>query len=207
MQGEEGNVEVPRETIMTLVILYRVLVYPMYVPPRFPSSHLLIPHARFNFFHWSQFLRDIQNGRDAHDGAFRATLFAVCAVVSARLRDGALPDLPFLQDLLPPSYAQLLTTAPTPEWFKTRAESLLPKDILLASREFDNLRATALLALLCIQNGDTEQLQGYLGNYSTMMIVSGFYDEARWEETLSEVQRQERRRLVSAFIFGLRNPR
>jgi hypothetical protein len=30
MREEEGNnVEVPRETILTLVILYRVLVYPM----------------------------------------------------------------------------------------------------------------------------------------------------------------------------------
>jgi hypothetical protein len=155
-------------------------------------------HTRFNFFHWSQFLRDVQNGRDAHDPAFRATLFAVCAVVSARTRDGALSNLAsFLQDLLPPTYAQLLARSPTPEWFKSRAEQLLPKDILVASRDFDNLRATALLALLCIQNGDTEQLQGYLGNYSTMMIVSGLYDEARWDDSLTEVQRQERRRLVS----------
>jgi hypothetical protein len=44
-------------------------------------------------------------------------------------------------------------------------------------------------------------LQGYLGNYSTMMVVSGFYDEERWDEAISEVQRQERRRLVSSPPF------
>jgi hypothetical protein len=157
--------------------------------------------ARFNFFHWSSFLRDIKTNRDADDPAFRATLYAVCAVVSARLRDGALTNLAFLHDLLLPSYPDLIAHAPTAEWFQSETEHLVPKDILVASRSFDYLRATALLAILCIQNGDTEQLQGYLGNYSTMMVVSGFYDEERWDEAISEVQRQERRRLVSSPPF------
>lgn len=34
--GEEESEEVSRETIMTLVILYRILVYPMYAPPVHP---------------------------------------------------------------------------------------------------------------------------------------------------------------------------
>lgn len=191
---------------MTLVTLYRVLVYPMYV--RTPHRYLLIHRSylcpdRFNFFHWSHFLRDIKAGRHTHDEAFRATLYAVCAVVSARLRDGALSHLPFLSDILPPTYATHLATAPSPEQFKSRAEQLVPGDLLLAARDFDNLRAVALLALVCIQNGDTEQLQGYLGNYSTMMVVSGLYDESRWEPALSDVQKEERRRLVRDYIQGL----
>jgi len=113
---------------------------------------------------------------------------AVCALASARVRDGAVTNLP-------PSTSVLLADA-RPEVFHAAAEAAFPSK-LVDAQEFDYLRASGLLALLAIQNGQTKFMHQHLGNYMTLVALEGLHDEARWPQSIRGVEREERRRLVS----------
>lgn len=59
------------------------------------------------------------------------------------------------------------------------------------------VRATALLAITSIQQGDIQRMQQHLGNYITLSTTIGLYDERRWPNTITAIEVEERRRLVS----------
>lgn len=104
------------------------------------------------------------------------------ALVSARIRDGAVTySLPTLGDS---------------QVFYAAAEEAFPSKMIDA-QEFDYLRALGLLALYAIQNGQTASMSQYLGNYATLVALVGLHDEARWPQSISGVEREERRRVVS----------
>jgi hypothetical protein len=87
-----------------------------------------------------------------------------------------------------------------PEKLHAAALASIPSDSYEATLSFDYLRATALLAILGMQNGDFQQLQVQLGRYLGSAALQGFHDEAQWPQGVSEIERQERRRLVSGWL-------
>lgn len=112
---------------------------------------------------------------------------AMCAIASARARDGASFSSQYgVDDHNPQSSC---------ETFQQLAESAIPKD-LEAARGLDFMRACALLALTSIQLGDIPAMHKHLGAYHTLISMDGLHDESRWPKGLSLVEMEERRRLV-----------
>lgn len=78
--------------------------------------------------------------------------------------------------------------------------------------EFDDLRASCLMHILAVQDGDFELVQIMLGRYYGITACLKFHNERFWPPNLEEWQREERRALVSAaavafeFAFGLDPP-
>lgn len=128
-----------------------------------------------------------------HDRAFYAVTMAMCAITSARMRDGA----SYLLDA--GVKAHLPADAPTSEAFYEAAARTFPADLSQAS-EFDYKRAKVIIAMLCIQFGNVRQLTTHLGDYMTLCSIDNFHLEARWPPNLPETEVQERRRLVSPLL-------
>lgn len=122
---------------------------------------------------------------------------AVCAIAAARLRDGA-------DTMTDSNGANLLPTlppsAPASEVFYHASMRAVPHDLSLATA-FDYKRAKVILAMNCVQYGNVKQLATNLGDYMTMCAADGFHNEGRWPGNLTEMEVQERRRLVSNDIF------
>lgn len=110
---------------------------------------------------------------------------AICALASARVRDGAL-SIPFSEKL---RHAELSS-----EVFYAAAIDAISDDLSKA-RGIDFLRTCALLALTCIQYGQIGTMQQHLGEYFTLSSVQRFYDEAHWPEGLSQHEVEIRRRV------------
>jgi hypothetical protein len=115
---------------------------------------------------------------------------AVCAIVVGRQRVPADSKSPCHQTTSPRSQA------PPPQAFHQAAVGAFPRD-LSSAQGFEYKRAKVLLAIACIQSGAILDHQTHLGEYVVLSCNDGFQDEARWEKGLTEIQRQERRRLVS----------
>ena len=114
---------------------------------------------------------------------------AVCAIVSARFRNG-----------VPPPGFTFLLASPS-EAFAQAATGAFPKN-LAEVEGFEYMRAKALLAILYIQYGSVMEHRTHLGEYVVLASNSGFHDEARWDVGLSEIDLQERRRLVGFWRPG-----
>ncbi len=114
---------------------------------------------------------------------------AVCAIVSARLRDGAVLTYP-----LDPSCSSSADRPSSEDFYRASIEAF-PVNLTHA-KAFDYKRAKALLAILCIQYGDVAQHHTHLGEYLVLASNDGFHDETRWPGGLKEPDLQERRRLV-----------
>lgn len=110
----------------------------------------------------------------------------ICALASARVRDGAASSsagLPGAQDW-------------SSEAFYNAAQSAMPKDLSRA-RGIDYMRTFALLALFSIQSGRIDAMQLNMGIYHALVSVERLYDESAWPEGTGLVEIEERRRLVS----------
>lgn len=119
---------------------------------------------------------------------------AVCALASARARDGAVIHMP-------PSMSALLAETRA-EAFSNAAEAAFPTK-LIDAQEFDYLRASGLLAVLSIQNGQTDHMHVHLGNYMTLVALQELHDELKWPQSISGIEREERKRLVSKNTFRI----
>lgn len=62
--------------------------------------------------------------------------------------------------------------------------------------EFDLMRTEALLSVLCLQFDDLQGSYAHLHHYLAMCSETSFHDEAEWPSPLTEIDVQERRRLV-----------
>ena len=114
-----------------------------------------------------------------------ATVLAVCAIVSSRLRHGATAG--------GQSENRDGTASKT---FAQAAVQAFPRSLSRAVG-FEYLRAKALLAILYIQYGDVRDHRTHLGEYDALCTNADFYNESRWGAGLTEPQLQERRRVVS----------
>ena len=145
-----------------------------------------VDHTRFPFFHRPTLLRRISTREYLSEKAFFAATMSICALASARARDGALYLSKWNQDYF---------REPASEDFLAAAIAALPSD-WSTMKELDWMRTCAVLALLGIQVGNISMMHQYLGMYHSLMAMNGLHDEKNWPE-VGMVEAEERRRLVS----------
>ncbi|RQM05804.1 hypothetical protein DH86_00002113, partial [Scytalidium sp. 3C] len=78
--------------------------------------------------------------------------------------------------------------------FYVAAEDVLPSD-LLQTQDFGFLRGCALLAIASIQDAKINAMHKHIGIYFTILAIHQWHDEANWPANLSQVEREELRRL------------
>lgn len=144
------------------------------------STFYRVVYPILPYFHWPTFSARVRARHYERDRAFFAFVMAVCAITSARMRDGVGTPLP--------------PDAPLSEAFFDAALSAFPAD-LTAATDFDYKRAKAILAILSLQYGQVRQLSVHLGDYMTMCAADGFHNENRWPPNLPVTEIQERRRV------------
>lgn len=118
---------------------------------------------------------------------------AICALASARVRDGAL----YSNRWTPKALAQ-----PSSDAFFTAAENALPKGDISAARELDYLRACCFLTLTALQNRAIPKMHYYLGFYGMFVKCCMLHDEKYWTTPMPVIEKEERRRLVSWMPFA-----
>lgn len=154
--------------VMDLTEIYFEVVYPI-----------------FPFFHRPTLLRNVARGEYATNRPLFAAVMALCALSSARVRDGAL-----YTDRWDTSTLQ----TPSCEYFLKAASNAIPSDAPL-SQEFDYMRAYALLAIASIQLGDPRKMNYYLCLYHGCTAVGSLHDERNWPQAIGFVELEMRRRL------------
>ncbi|KAL4995955.1 hypothetical protein BDV10DRAFT_202648 [Aspergillus recurvatus] len=157
-----------QDTIRDLAQVYLEIVYPI-----------------FPLFHWPTFSKALENMDYLHDGGFFASTMAMCALASARARDGALYSSRWNSRQLanPPS-----------EVFWMAAKESIPRDLAIA-RGTEYMRACAILSIASIQHGQIQSMQQYLGMYHTLATMDGLQDEKFWPKDLDPVTIEIRRRM------------
>lgn len=111
---------------------------------------------------------------------------SLCALASARVRDGA---------LFTNRWNVKMLSEPPSDVFFAAAENALPKDTT-AAEELDYLRACAFLTLAALQNREVTKMHYYLGYYGMLVKCRMLHDEKYWSSPLNIIQKEERRRLV-----------
>ncbi len=153
-------------TIMDLVELYFEIVYPI-----------------FPFFHRPSFVRAISRGQHLKDQNLFAATLAVCALVSARIRDGAVTnprwDITTLQE-----------TSSEVFYMEAAKQAVLGK-----TSDLNLMRSNAVLALAAIQNGNIRDMHLHLGRYHTIVAMDGLHEETNWPKQMGLIEVEERRRL------------
>ena len=154
-------------TVVDLVELYFEIVYPI-----------------FPLFHQPSFVRKISRAEYTSNRSLFAVTMAVCALVSARVRDGAVFN---------------------PRWDVRGLQKTKPQiyyiQAIQQAREIPNIsdinapRTYAILALAAIQEGQTRDMQEHLGHYHTILAMEGSHDEDSWPAGLGVIETEERRRL------------
>lgn len=146
-------------------------------------------HYSFPFFDRHHTNERLSRIEQADSASFFCSVMAACALASARVRDRAVVS----KDT--ETHDQLLIPAET---FYAAAENVLPSD-LLQIQEFGFLRGCALLAIASIQDGKIDAMHKYIGIYFSIMSIHQWHDEEAWPNSLSRVEQEELRRLVSGF--------
>ena len=170
-------------TIMDLVELYFEIVYPI-----------------FPFFHRPSFVRAISRGQHLKDRNLFAATLAVCALVSARIRDGAVTNPKW-------DISTLQETSSEVFYVKAAKQAVLGK-----VSDLNLMRANAILALAAIQNGNIRDMHLHLGRYHTLVAMDGLHDESNWPKQMGLIEVEERRRLfwsvytLDIYVSLSRNP-
>lgn len=153
-------------TVIDLVELFFEIVYPI-----------------FPFFHQPSFIRRISRAEYTSDTSLFSVTMAVCALVSARVRDGAVFN---------PRWNVRSLQLIEPEVYYNEAV----RQVGDTSRsDLNTLRTHAVLALAAIQEGKVRDMHGHLGHYHTIVATEGLQDENNWPAEIGIVEIQERRRL------------
>jgi hypothetical protein len=159
-----------RDKIANLMSVYFEVIYPI-----------------FPLFHRATLLRKVaERGYLKSKGLFAAVM-SICALASARARDGALS---------PGRWDPAYFSQPTAETFYAAAKGVIPQD-LASSRGLDYMRSCAMLALFGVQLGKVEIMHQYLGLYHTLVALDGLHDEKSWPDNIGIIEVEERRRLVT----------
>nr|XP_018264937.1 uncharacterized protein I303_03119 [Kwoniella dejecticola CBS 10117]OBR87095.1 hypothetical protein I303_03119 [Kwoniella dejecticola CBS 10117] len=153
------------EQILELVEAYYRIIYPIQA-----------------YFHWPTFVSAIKNRLYTKSRSFYCLTMAVCAMSSARLRDGAPKECHLRYDTIPS------------ETYYQAVISSFPTDLSKALC-FDYKRTKVLVSMLFIQYGDISKAILHIGDYCTLISMDGFNDESRWPKGLNTIEIEERRRL------------
>jgi hypothetical protein len=174
----------PQAIVMDLTEIYFEVVYPV-----------------FPYFHRATLLRKVSRGEYATNRPLFASVLAMCALSSARVRDGALYTGKWDANSL---------QSPSSEELFEAAREAVPHDASL-TQDFDYARCYALLAITSIQYGDTPRMNYYIGLCQGFISVGMLHDEGNWPAGLNHVELEERRRLFwsmytldvfSSIVFG-----
>ncbi|KAL5334130.1 fungal-specific transcription factor domain-containing protein [Aspergillus crustosus] len=155
-------------TIRDLAHVYFEIVYPI-----------------FPLFHWPSFSKALENMDYLHDEGLFASTMSMCALASARARDGALYSS---------RWGSRLHAIPPSEIFWAAAKESIPRDLAQA-KGTEYLRTCAILSIASIQNGQIQGMQQYLGMYHTLAGMDGLHDEKMWPKDLDPITVEVRRRL------------
>jgi len=112
---------------------------------------------------------------------------AVCAIVAGRQAKNV--------DPMSSQAASSPASTPPSQAFYESAMGAFPHK-LSDAQGFEFKRAKVLMAIACIQFGWILEHQTHLGEYVALACNAGFHNEKRWDRELTEIHRQERRRLV-----------
>lgn len=112
---------------------------------------------------------------------------AICALALTRVRDGSI-----IPDSWPPQHFEDLD----PALLFAAAEKVMPSK-LGDKGELDWMRTCGILALYGLQNGDSEILCRYLGEYNLIVGKYALHDEDHWPKGISIIEIEMRRRLVN----------
>ena len=119
---------------------------------------------------------------------------AVCALVSARVRDQAIFD---------PSWdVQELSEIPSEAFYNAAVYYSAGWEDTGQTHTLNMLRCFALLALTAIQYGNIRKMLLFLGKYHTLVAVHSLHDESNWPRDIGIVETEEMRRLVRHMIRG-----
>ncbi|RAH83165.1 hypothetical protein BO86DRAFT_426937, partial [Aspergillus japonicus CBS 114.51] len=139
------------------------------------------------YFHWPTFEAQVRGQEYRSDWGIYVVTMAVCALAAGRVH-GCLA----------------VSTDLTLTGFEARELSLrcyaaavgaIPLDVTIIDDYCQAMKASALLASACLQNGDMAKLVAHMTNYFCLSTIHKFDREAFWPNDLNEIQRQERRRL------------
>jgi hypothetical protein len=135
----------------------------------------------------------VSRGEFNTDRFLFSAVMAVCALASARARDGSLYSSRW-------NVAQLKD--PPSETFYEIAKDSMPINNTLSNitaRDHNCMRACAILAITNIQLGQMRLFHQNLLRYHAIVAMDGLHDEANWPKDMGIVEIEERRRLVSLF--------
>ena len=156
----------------------------------------MLTHASFPLFHRPTFLRKVSRGEFQTDRFLFAAVMAVCALASARARDGSIFSARW-------NLAQLRD--PPPEAFYDIARDAIPSS-MLAAGDHNCMRACVVLAIYNIQNGQIRTMHQNLARYHAIVTMDRLHDEANWPRDIGIVEVEERRRLVRPSSYLNYNP-
>ncbi|ETS84443.1 hypothetical protein PFICI_02468 [Pestalotiopsis fici W106-1] len=139
------------------------------------------------YFHWPTFQSQIRQQLYRSDWGIFVVTMAVCALTAGRLYSGV-PGPSHLD------HVRSRVDALSSECYAAAVKAL-PRDMATATDYCQAMRANAILASVCLQNGQLKSTIAHLGDYTTLSIMHGFYAEANWPAGLTEIEKQERRRL------------
>ncbi|KAH7314128.1 hypothetical protein BKA65DRAFT_483766 [Rhexocercosporidium sp. MPI-PUGE-AT-0058] len=163
------------EKIHSLVEIYFEVVYPI-----------------FPLFHQPSMIRRIADRDYITDVSFFANTMAICALASARARDGA---------LFPGRFDSESFQMPSSETFFAAVKEVLPQE-LSGMRGLGWMCTCALLALYGIQVGKIDIMHQYLGTYHNLVSMDSLHDENNWPKDMEFVETEMRRRLFwSMYTF------
>lgn len=148
----------------------------------------------FPLFHRASLVRRVSRGEHLEDRPLFAAVAAMCALSSARARDGA---------LLRPSWDIDKLQLPASERLFEAAVDAIPEDVL-TDQSLDYMRACVFLSITAIQYGEPALMKYHLARYHTYVAVGALHDEMRWPPSLSAIEIEERRRLFwSAYTLDV----
>ncbi|RSM10348.1 hypothetical protein CDV31_007224 [Fusarium ambrosium] len=150
----------------------------------YQSCYVLRP-----YFHWPTFQSQVQQSLYRLDRGLFAVTMAVCALASGRLHNGMpVPESP---------HPLRLEAVPLFTACYSAATGAIPSDLMDIEIQdrYQMMKAKAILGSCCLQNGDLKRAITHLGDYTTLLSISGFNIESNWPTNISERERQERRRL------------
>ncbi|KAF2482179.1 hypothetical protein BDY17DRAFT_179213 [Neohortaea acidophila] len=171
------RLEISQALVMDLTEIFFEVVYPV-----------------FPLFHRASLLRRVSRGEHLVSRSLYASVAAMCALSSARARDGALLHCAWDLDEL---------RAPTSEHFFEAAMDAIPEDVV-SNQSLDYMRACVLLSITAIQYGTPSLMSYHLSRYHTYVAVGALHDEMNWPPGLSVIETEERRRLFwSAYTLDV----
>lgn len=148
----------------------------------------------FPLFHKPRLLHRVASGEHLRNRSFYAAVISTCALVIARVRDGATDNM---------KRDALSLEGRSSESFFAAATKALPATAALTG-ELGYMQAYMLLSITSIQYGDSLKARYYLNLYHNCVAVGLLHNEEEWPHGLSTDEIEERRRLFwSAYTLDI----